>query len=454
MTQTGSQKTIVSRKGSKLSDPVAGLVFLIPCAQFVQIRVIGVLNGSDVLLLAAFVYLAFRDKLRLAVPASRVFVILCSLWLASQCVTDIVRRSAFADYSRGWSAIGFTLINFVVLFTLMYGQPRRLVLYGWGLVAGNILAFFISPNDYAHDYPWKFGLAYPVTLAVFLIASSEKRRDHWKIALCVAIGIVNMILGSRGSGGICLAVALYLLFTRILQSKAAANPTVRAALKVALAASIILGAAGIMWVYQYAALKGLLGEDARQKYVSESSGEYGVLLGGRGDLLGAFAAIYDSPILGHGSWAKDWSYILAQQEAMALMGYQDAGDVSQEEVEGGVIPAHSYLLGAWVDAGIVGALFWAWVFVLTVRILMRVYPPTVALLPVMSFVAFALLWDILFSPYGATERIMVPYDIVILMTCMSMAPQKAAQVAAAAVKKRTVTAKKRVHAALSPRPEQ
>ena len=137
-----------------------------------------------------------------------------------------------------------------------------------------------------------------------------------------------------------------------------------------------------MWAYQYAATTGLLGEEARQKYVSESSGQFGILLGGRGDVLGAFAAIYDSPILGHGSWAKDWSYILAQQETMALLGYRDAGEIAQDEVEEGVIPAHSHLLQAWVWAGIIGALFWAWVFVLTVRMLMRIYPPAVVLLPV------------------------------------------------------------------------
>ena len=437
-------------KGKKSQDPVDIFVFLIPCVQFIHINLVGVLSGSDLMLLAAFLYLAFRKKLRLATPTSKVFVIFGSLWLVSQCVTDMVRHTAFADLARGWSMIGLTLSGFVVLCTLMYGQPRRLVLYGWGLVAGNVLAFFISPSDYALGYPWKFGLAYPVTLAVLLFASRQKCRDPWKIALCVAIGILNMGLGSRGTGGVCLAVALYLLFTRIMQRKAAANTRVRVALKVALAASIVLGAAGIMWAYQYAATTGLLGEEARQKYVSESSGQYGILLGGRGDVLGAFAAIYDSPILGHGSWAKDWSYILAQQETMALLGYRDAGEISQEEVEGGVIPAHSHLLQAWVWAGIVGALFWAWVFVLTARMLMRIYPPAVVLLPVMSFMALSLLWDILFSPFGATERIIFPYDIVLLLTCAEMVPRKVVRTSPSKIER---NAKGRINAVLTPRPQ-
>lgn len=454
MTSVSAQAKSIAAKPAqrrlKRVAPVDILVFLIPCVQFVHVNLIGVLSGSDLMLLATFLYLAFRKKLRLATPTSKAFVIFGSLWLVSQCVTDMVRHTAFADLARGWSMIGLTLSGFVVLYTLMYGQPRRLVLYGWGLVAGNVLAFFISPSDYALGYPWKFGLAAPVTLAVLLFASREKCRAPWKMALCVAIGIVNMILGSRGLGGVCLAVAVYLFFNRILQSKAAANPKLKATLRAAFAASILLGAAGIMWAYQYAATTGLLGEEARQKYVSESSGEFGILLGGRGDVLGAFAAIYDSPILGHGSWAKDWSYILAQQETMALLGYRDAGEIAQDEVEEGVIPAHSHLLQAWVWAGIIGALFWAWVFVLTVRMLMRIYPPAVVLLPLASYVGFLLLWDILFSPYGATERITFPYNIVILMTCADMVPRKVVRTLPSKIKG---NAKRRINAVLTPRPQ-
>ncbi len=445
-TQTKSLDTIPVRKGSRSRDPADILVFLIPCLQLIQIRVVGVLNGSDLLLLAVFFYLVFREKVRIATPTGKWFVVLCSLWLVSQCVTDVVRHTAFADYSRGWSAIGITLINFVVLCTLMYGRPRRLVLYGWGLVAGSALTFLISPNDYAQDQPWKFGISFPVNLAVFLFVSREKCRDHWRITLCVLIGVIDIFLGTRSLGEMCLAAACYLLATRFLRGKSKAGSKVKAGTKLTLAASIILGIAGTAWAYQYAATAGILGNEARTKYEGESSGEYGVLIGGRGDLLGAFAAIYDSPILGHGSWAKDWSYIIAEERALALMGYQGATDMSREELEGGVIPAHSYLLQAWVWGGIVGALFWAWVFVLTARMLMRVYPPTVVLLPVMSFMGFSLLWEILFSPYGATTRIIFPYYIVILMTCADMAPRKVV---------RTVTskAKRKIDAVLTPRPQ-
>ena len=430
-----------------MSDHVDILVFLIPCLQFVQIKVIGVLNGSDLLLLAAYVYLAFRKEIRITTPVGKWFVVLCSLWLVSQCVTDIVRHSAFVDYARGWSMIGLTLIGFVVLYTLLYGRPRRLMLYGWGLVVGSALTFFISPSDYAISEPWKFGISLPVSLAVFLFVSNEKYSGHWPITLSAIVGVINIFKGTRGLGGVCLAAALYLLVSRFLSRKGTESRKLKTGSIVTLAASIILGIAGVVWAYQRAASTGILGEEARQKYEDQSRGDYGVLLGGRPDLLGALPAIYDSPILGHGSWAKDWIYYAMEVRALDALGYIGSAEISWDEFREGLIPAHSYLLQAWVYAGIAGALFWGWIFVVTARVLMRVFPPSVVLLPVASFMACSLLWDILFSPYGATERVVFPYYFVTLMTCWGMAPRKA-------VRPIRSTAKRRIDAALTPRPQQ
>lgn len=422
------------------------LVFLIPSLQFVQVKVIGTLSGSDLMMLAVFFYLAFRGKIRIATGVGKIFVVLCLLWLVSQVVTDIVRHTAFADYARGWSMIGMTLISFVVLYMLLYGRPRRLLFYGWGLVIGGVLTPLISPVYFAGDDPWKFGFGMPVSLAVFVLVSSEKFRGYWQITLGALIGAFDIYKGSRSLGGVCLAAALYILVTRLFRGMSAGGRKLKAGPIVVLTASLVLGAVGIVRAYQYAATSGILGEKAKEKYELESGGKYGIIIGGRSDLLGSIPAIYDSPILGHGSWARDWTYIIAEQQALLIMGYKEPFVMTREDYEEGLIPAHSYLTQAWVFAGIAGALFWAWILVLTVRMLMRVYPATVTFLPVMCFGAFSLLWDILFSPYGSTERIYFPYYFVMLMTLSSVAPRKAVRTV---IKKR----KRKINAGLTPRPQ-
>lgn len=174
-------------------------------------------------------------------------------------------------------------------------------------------------------------------------------------------------------------------------------------------------------MYRYAASSGILGEGAKDAYEKQSSGDYGLLLGGRSAILGSIPAIYDSPILGHGSWARDPFYVLAQLEALSLAGYDDRAEVENEELEEGYVPAHSYLFGAWVEAGIVGAIFWGWVLVLAIKVLLRIYPGNMALLPLMAFGAVSLAWDLVFSPYGAQARIVAPYYLVMLMTYLGMA---------------------------------
>ena len=95
---------------------------------------------------------------------------------------------------------------------------------------------------------------------------------------------------------------------------------------------------------------------------------------------------------------------------------RQAGYIAVPEDEEGLIPAHSHLLGAWVEAGLMGAVFWAWILSLPVRVLIKPHGMMDYLTPLMAFVAFLLIWDIFFSPYGAELRFLTPYYVVVMMT--------------------------------------
>jgi len=447
--QVKSIGTPQARKGAENQSAVDALVFLIPCLQFIQIRLVGALSGCDLLLLGVFIYLAFNEKFRLATPLGRRFLLFGSLWLVSQCVTDIVRHSAFIDYARGWSNIGLTVVNFTVLYTLLYKRPWRLFLYGWGLAVGSVLWFLIHPTESmvsGDGNAWKFGWAYPATMAVFLIACSKQCSGQWPVILAAAIGVINMLLGARSMGGVCLAAALYLEVMNPLRGEGAEIAKLKAVTVIFLAGSILLSVVGVMWAYGYAASGGYLGEQAQKKYGDQASGQYGVLLGGRPELLSELPAIYDSPILGHGSWAKEPLYLIEEHESMVALGYKDEQFIDPDQLAEGQIPAHSYFFQAWVDGGILGAVFWGWVFVVTAKALTRIYPKTVELLPTMAFLAFLLLWNIPFSPFGTQERITFPYSFVVLMSCLGVLPAKAVR---ATVRK----AKRKISPALTPRPQ-
>lgn len=398
------------------------LVFLIPILAFIRLHVVGSLNGADVFVLVAFCYLLVCGRIRIGSRAGRQIMVLCSLWLVSQCVTDIVRHTAFKDYARGWSNIGFTIATLAVFFTLLCGRVKRLVIYGWGMVLGGVVGFLISPDKLMHDEPWKFGLSGPFTMGMLLVASQKRYHGYWPAILTAAAGMINVLLGARSLGGICVTAALYLLVLRVMRKRVAAGVKLKTGQVVAISALCAVGVIGILFAYGYAASKGFLGAGAREKYHLQSGGKYGVLLGGRVESLGSLPAIYASPILGHGSWARDPLYVFMEVRGLARLGYDVKDEFDPDELKEGYIPTHSYLLGAWVDAGILGAVFWFWVFVLCARAIFRVYPASAPLLPLVAYSGISMLWSILFSPYGAGARIGTVYSFVLLITAMSMAP--------------------------------
>ena len=108
----------------------------------------------------------------------------------------------------------------------------------------------------------------------------------------------------------------------------------------------------------------------------------------------------DSPILGHGSWAKDPT---AVKQTPALSPDATA------------IPTHTYLLQSWVWAGLFGAAFWLAVFGIAGWLVANLYAFKAALTPLLVFSTVLLIWDIGFSPYGNSARILASYGIALCL---------------------------------------
>jgi O-antigen ligase len=66
-----------------------------------------------------------------------------------------------------------------------------------------------------------------------------------------------------------------------------------------------------------------------------------------------------------------------------------------------VIPAHSQLLGSWVEAGIAGVFFWLYLLALFVRAIWMPLKDDRRLRWYMTYMAVFYIWGILFSPISA-----------------------------------------------------
>lgn len=384
----------------------------IPMLMFIEVELVGRLFLSEILLFCMLPFLLMARGRLLLAPLPIKLLLLGLAWLLAQILTDVIRETPFEDWSRGWSKIVFLLLNFSAIYLYLNGKEKRFVLFAVGIALGQILAYFFNPNIYAEGMPWKFGYGSAITLLVVLLASQFRRWWQVQFGVITGAGVLNFFMGFRSLGLMCLLAGW------LASAKQSNKLSLKKLGKRKLAMLLLLGGAAsysVIAIYEYGASEGLLGAVEQQKYLMQSSGDLGVLLGGRTEILVSSQAIIESPLIGHGSWAKDPKYAAILMYTLEQHGYETQG-----ELESDLIPTHSYIMGAWVEAGFVGAIFWLWALILTARALIATYGTNSALAPLIAFVAFNLLWNIPFSPFGAEGRLYAAYYLALMMFALSL----------------------------------
>ena len=392
------------------------IVFSIPFFSFIEFKIVGRLFMSEIIIICLFPILLYNHRKVLSTLLPKRMIILMVLWLFGQIVTDLIRHTEFIDYIRGWAKISITLINFAILYILIFGNRKRIVLYAIGIAIGGILSYYFNPNIYADDYPWKFGIGESLTWLMIVLASNKKLRWFFlRFSIICLAALINIYMGFRSYGGICFLTAIYLAMQWL--SGITSSKEIKLTPKnLAMIGLIIIVTSGIfIKTYERMVRNGLLGVNARQIYEQQALGDLGLLIGGRSEILVSIRAVIDSPIIGHGSWAKDYKYSEILIYLKRMLGYYPGGSNKL-----GLIPTHSHLFGAWVEAGILGAIFWIWVLFLPIRVMLMLIRTKEIMTPLVIFLGFLLIWDIFFSPFGAELRIMTPFYIIVIMSFLPL----------------------------------
>jgi len=369
----------------------------------VEIAFGGRLFAFELAALVLLPALALRYRRLGAVPAA--FVALGLLWLDGQVMTDIVRGTAAGDFTRGWSKIAMTVSNFVVLQMLIGRDRRRMLLFAAALAVGLVARHWLSPTAYGIADPWKFGYGWGLTLGgvVAGAALSARMGGMTGVAVILCLGTLNMIEGFRSLAGVCFVTAVYLCARHVRLNYSPGKrrrPIVTGGI-------LIVAAFAFVQAYTAAAQRGVLGADARDKATLQADGPLGLPMSGRPEFRVSLGAALDSPLLGHGSWARDTKYV----DQLRALGLHVSPAVAAE----GLIPTHSHIMGAWVEAGALGLPFWLWVLAVSLIALARGLDAEGAVVVLGVFLAVALVWDVPFSPFGAERRIIVPFTIIVLL---------------------------------------
>jgi len=344
--------------------------------------------------------------------------LMLGLWLAGQILTDIYRQTDFMDWVRGDADIIVFGAGILVLAGLLGKSETRKMIFAVGLGLGTMLAAKIEPTQPQTDDPWKFGYSPGVALLLFVICCYFFRRRNYFgiVSLVLLVSIANVVENYR-------SMVLFLLITVALTvplipeqiGRLRLLPPPGSSARLIVMASLALAAGGLAFgMIKLATMSGMMGQEQQAKNQQQSQAIGGMFVGGRPEILVSSRAVIDSPILGHGSWARDPKYIEMLRDIKEQYGIGYDPTAGEDEAAD-VIPSHSFLFGAWVWAGILGAAFWFFILSKVIKSIVRLSILRPATMPLYAYLLVRQFWNTLFSPFGSTERIATALVVVIMV---------------------------------------
>lgn len=368
--------------------PVAALSFLCGALHLLKLNFVGELYGTEValLLLAIVARPSSRGDNPMKSPQFRWFLVLGVLSLAGYMISDLVRGSTPEQYMRGWARITFVITDFVAMSMMIANDRRNLWWFVLGLAMGSIAYLKLIDHASLRDMrAWKFGYCVPVVLGICCVSVALPLRVS--SALLVGIGVYSIWWDARIYGGICFFIAT-MLWVR-------ASPRMRGSRL--LARLLIVGAIATV------ALGLSLSRTHDDFEQRRDASNFGRAVAFRAGLN----AIFESPVIGWGSWSKGPELLSIAREA--IKDEKESSGRAFYAEERNYVSPHSQILQAWVEGGILGAAFFLFLgkqmlgSLRWTALSRRIDRYT----PIILFYFSAQLWHLVESPLGQTQRIHV-----------------------------------------------
>ena len=371
-----------------------------------SIRVLGDVYVGEIILSIFVLSSLFLGK-KFQVPSqTRTLVVLLIIWFLANLISSFVREKSI---SLTLVAIFTVIITGICLvgtlhFFQTYRHDRTKFIFIFGV--GKILGVIVNPSPYAGELPWKFGFGEPVIITALALIILIKRKEAVYISLLILV-FISLTNEARTLSFLVLFALSCFAASSIDFFKKHLNILVFIAL---VAPILYLG-------YLQLALSGQLGSVEIERAQVLTSTELGPLVA-RKEFLFSVDAFMTSPVIGYG-------FDPEVSKEIILNGYQSLSNLglrvrilNDEE-----LPIHSFIMGALIQGGIFAGLYWMYVFMVGIRSLKRVLNAETFHIPLIAYASIALINRIIFSPFGASERLIVDVFIAILL-CMNVSNRK------------------------------
>lgn len=336
-------------------------------------------------------------------------IVLLMIWVVQQFVSDLVNNTVFVNSAKGVGAPVLLMLTVLGMYQFFQKNPERVRLYLLGVYIGAMASQVLAPSMYFLSNPWKWGVGIALlnfTVVWFMWGRDENLAVKGGVLLPILVifSFISMYFDARTLAVFPLIAFAFMFFSRsdfvqrfgrklVGRGGYSLRPIVFLVLIIFLSNWLFTA------VFSSDAIRSMLPSSTAEKMASQVRGEYGMVLGGRAEILASISAFADKPFLGHGSWAEDK---LGYQDSLTRQLY-NLDYLEQEFWDFGnnLIPVHSYLMGAVVWAGFLAGLFWLYMLRFTIWSLL-VNGRELNYFHYLNGVLF--LWAILFSPFGASAR--------------------------------------------------
>ena len=329
------------------------------------------------------------------------------LWLISAIVTDLYRETPLLDMIKGLTSLLFLMSLVPFAYWALYDKISRIFVFYLGSVVSTQLTFYLisSQTEFGSADVWQTYsyLAVLNGLAVFVYWKGNHLLSY---VLLVSIGFFALFGGSRNVFLICI-ISVILLYNIDLSMTKTSHlnkdnntlPTIKnyQTRLVRLVFVLLIGLFFISTTYEYMAANGILGEEAYGKYMKQKDSDVGLASGRLGTIMD-IDLIMKSPIIGYGSYAKDYTgYVERYYIEHNIQYHSSRFNIDVDSVEN-MLPRHSRMFGMWMWHGIGAGVFWLFIFILFIKTLKNgCFLLEPKLLCYSIFTIFTEFWDNLFS---------------------------------------------------------
>jgi hypothetical protein len=362
------------------------------------IDLLGELFWAEILLpvLAVGATLANPPRQLFADRAFRMLILGIVAMFFGYVFSDMAAGTPSEMYQRGWARVAVLGSSAFSLCVLSHQDKRSLWWFCVGIAIGGVAANALAGVPLSH---WKLGYGEPVA---YLAAASGALLPMWAASVVVLLaGGLTILLDYRSLGAqlILTAAATFLRSRNVGLYRLIRNLPL-------LVLGFGLAAGGTLYLLNVSR-----GENQNRWEVSNLTRFAALRVGAK--------AIIDSPVVGYGSWGqgtKKYADMYYEATVGDLLAVGDDTIVGVQ-TRGGYFSAHSQIIQAWMEGGILaGAFFTAYMILMTKGFYQLLFTrPADYLTPLLLLIVGSNLWASVMSPFLGNQRITVALTVAVIV---------------------------------------